>query len=289
MIAIEDILSKFPTREPDCHKHQVGKVAIVAGSLSMMGAAILTAKAALRSGAGLVYLLTISEACLHINCTIPEIITIPLPSKEGVLTEDAHSDIMSFIKDKQPDVLAIGPGLGRKEATQSLIRSLLDSVHTCPLVIDADALHVLNIATISKLKKGSAIVTPHEGEFKSIFGKDPKKEPVLRESFVKDACNFCKQVVVLKGAGTAVASPGKYYENENGNPGMAVGGSGDVLTGIITALVSQKMPLFEAAAVGVWIHGEAGDMAFEDFDIGLIPSDIIDLVPDIIKSIEYEK
>jgi len=276
---IDVMRSLLPVRSKNAHKGLCGRVGIVAGSSTMLGAAILTAKAALRTGSGLVYLLTVPEAAASVNAAIPEVVVLPLPSKEGVITEEAFSKIDDYYKQFHFHIMAIGPGLGRMLTTQSLVKQLLPWAknYGIPLVIDADALFAISIEQLKDLVKDQAIITPHPKEFEFVFGVkvDPKKRREAAEKAGRDS----KQIIVLKGQNTVIANNQLSFVNSTGNEGLATAGSGDVLTGIITSLIGQAVPPLSAARLGVFIHGLAGDyLKVKNSTYSLIASDIIDTI-----------
>ena len=252
----------------------------------MSGACYLTSMAALRSGAGLVTVGVPKSLVLPLSRKMTEAMMKGLPeTKEGTLSRAAHKQIKLFLKTQ--DVLAAGPGLSQNSETQAVLRKVI-SDSTRPMVIDADGLNALKgkINLLQKLK-APAILTPHPGEFVRIFGGSlPKSEPERKKRALETAKKF-KIVLVLKGHQTVVTSPkGEVYMNQTGNPGMATGGSGDVLTGIVAAMLGRKIEPFKAACFGVYVHGLAGDLAAkEKGEISLIAGDIIEVLPKAFKKI----
>jgi NAD(P)H-hydrate epimerase len=179
------------------------------------------------------------------------------------------------------DVLAVGPGLGQSEEARSLVRWIVESVGL-PTVLDADALNLLvgQTEVLGGLKR-PVVLTPHPGEFARLAGRTIAEIQADRESHAVAMARADHLVVVLKGAGTIVTDGARLYVNTTGNPGMATGGSGDILGGVIAALIGQKMPAFEAAQLGVYVHGLAGDIARDqNGEVGLIAGDIVDALPD---------
>jgi len=261
----------LPSRALQTHKGQCGRVGVVAGSPTMIGAGILTAMAALRMGTGLLYLMGLDEpsiAVLH-----PEIITLPLSEKGKAIAERAVHPAVQLILDYRFNVVAIGPGLGREPGTKRFVRGLISELlarTSLPIVLDAAALYAVDSDFLSHCPAYRLILTPHPGEFERLFGIFPKHR---REDAMAEA-RHCRQIVVLKSFETVVTDGQKTYVNRTGNPGMATAGSGDVLTGVIASLIGQGMPLYEAACLGAYLHGASGDKAFEEFGIGLIASDI---------------
>ena len=273
-------------RKPESHKGDYGRVFILAGSLGLSGACILTSSAAIRSGAGLVTIGVPKSLLLPLSKRLTEAMMKPLPeTSSGTLSLKAFQPILKFLRNQ--DVFALGPGLSQEKETQTLIRKVVLS-STKPLVIDADGLNAFVEKTNSFRKlKAPAILTPHPGEFVRLFGG---KIPVSKSERIKRALSIStkfKVVLVLKGNGTVVASPnGKFFVNTTGNPGMATGGSGDVLVGVIAALLGQKLKPFDAAKAGVYLHGLAGDLAKKKFgEISLKAGDIIDFLPQAFRMV----
>jgi NAD(P)H-hydrate epimerase len=252
-------------------------VLIVGGSLGMSGAPAIAGRAALRSGAGLVRV-AVPQSILGIVAAIePCYTTIPLADDDaGRISNRAVAAVLEGAA--QNDVVAFGPGLGIARGVKDVLAALL-AVENLRLVIDADGLNCLaKIGNWPRLTKASVIVTPHPGEMKRLC-QGLLREPLPDDRTVQ-ATTLAQGtgcVVVLKGAGTVVTDGAKVYINQSGNPGMATAGAGDVLTGIIAALVGQKMSNFDAAVLGVYIHGLSGDIAAEKTgQISLIATDIIE-------------
>jgi ADP-dependent NAD(P)H-hydrate dehydratase len=278
------IISDIPKLKPravDGHKGDYGKVCIIAGSVGMSGAAALAGRAALRAGAGLVRVAT-PKSVLPIVATIePSFTTIALPEDSaGRISVKAINTILEAIGEN--DSVAFGPGIGISGAIRSILENLLDQPNL-RLVIDADGLN--NLAGIKNwpaILKAKLILTPHPGEMKRLWSGLLREElPAERQQQAVQLARRTNTIVVLKGAGTVVTDGEKAYINKTGNPGMATAGSGDVLTGVITALLGQGLSNFDAAVLGVYIHGLAGDIAAEKFgQISLIATDIAQALPD---------
>jgi hydroxyethylthiazole kinase-like uncharacterized protein yjeF len=275
-------------RPKDGHKGTFGKVGVIAGSLGMMGAASLTSMAALKGGAGLVTLGCPLNHMSIYQSKMTEVMTYPLEDgDEGYLTGEAIPSVQDFLKDK--DVLAIGPGLGPKCHGLQILRYILDRFDIS-IIMDADALnHISKDPGLFRTCKGSIVITPHPGEMARLTGMDIKD---ITESPIEVAGKFAKEmgvVVLLKGATTVVAHPdGRIYLNSTGNSGMATGGSGDVLTGLIAALVAQGYSTYDAAVYGSFIHGRAGDYAMKKWgETGLVAGDILNEIPLVFRDM-YE-
>ena len=276
----------FPRRKPDTHKDDYGHIFILAGSPGLSGAAVLCANSAMRSGAGLVTL-GLPESLYNITAkrVFLEVMLKPLPqAKEKTLSLSAYPKIAEFTKNT--DVLALGPVLSRNPQTQKLIRRIISNIHRS-MVIDADALNALaGHLDLLRLNSNLKILTPHPGEFSRLTGQSTAYIQKNRETLAKRFAYNYNIVLVLKGHHTIVASADKVYVNKSGNPGMATAGSGDVLTGIISALLGQGLGGWTAAKTGVYLHGLAGDLAAkEKTQAGLIASDIIDHIPAAIKKL----
>jgi ADP-dependent NAD(P)H-hydrate dehydratase / NAD(P)H-hydrate epimerase len=270
-------------RKPDSHKGDFGHIFIIAGSRRFSGAALLCAKAAMRSGAGLVTLGLPESLCNAVTkIKSDELMLLPLPeTKEGTISSAAYKKITDF--SKQADILVIGPGLSQNKSTQTLVKKLVIAIKE-PFVIDADGLNALADSGKFSLPTDT-IITPHPGEMSRLIGIPTAVIQKKRKEVAKNfACRY-NSTVVLKGDKTVVAGPdGRVYVNTTGNPGMATAGSGDVLTGIIAAFRAQGLDAFDAAKYGVYLHGLAGDIAAnEKTQLSLIASDIIDFLPKAIK------
>jgi ADP-dependent NAD(P)H-hydrate dehydratase len=271
-----DTIPKLKPRAADAHKGDFGKICIIAGSLGMSGAAALAGRAALRSGAGLVRVATPKSVLPIVASIEPSFTTIALPEdNHGRISAKAINIILETVSEN--DVLAFGPGIGTSGALRSILETLLKQKQL-RLVIDADGLN--NLAGIKDWHvnlKAKLTLTPHPGEMKRLWSGIFRDQPPADRQ--QQAIQFAQQtttVVALKGAGTVVTNGDKVYINKTGNPGMATAGSGDVLTGVITALAGQGLSNFDAAALGVYIHGLAGDIAAEKLgQISLIATDII--------------
>ncbi len=267
-------------RPRSSHKGDYGRVFILAGSEGLSGACFLSSMAALRSGAGLVTVGVPKSLIPPLARRLTEAMTTPLPqTKHGTLSAKAFDPICHFLKTQ--DVLALGPGMSLNRQTQVLIRRVV-LYSKKPMVVDADGLNAFEGQSHLFLKlKAPAILTPHAGEFVRLFGKPVPKGDEERRKRARESARKSGRIVVLKGYHTVVASPdGKIYVNKTGNPGMATGGSGDILTGVIAAMLGQKAEPFQAACFGVFIHGLAGDLARkEKGEISLVAGDILNALP----------
>ena len=270
----------LPPRPPHAHKGDAGHVFLLAGSVGFSGAAALCIMGALRIGAGLVTLGLPKSLHAPMVEKLTEAMLKPLPeTKAGSLSLKALPEIVSAIE--QRDAAAIGPGLSQQAQTKELVRQLLPKTRK-PLVLDADGLNALaeEVVLLRKLPL-PIILTPHPGEMARLIKLSSQDVQQDRERIAREFAKRYRVIVVLKGHETVVASfDGTVYVNETGNPGMASGGCGDVLTGMIVGLLGQQLALFDAARLGVYLHGLAGDLAAKDRgEIGLIASDLVDRIP----------
>ncbi len=274
-------LPKIADRKPDTHKGDYGRILVLAGSCGMTGAACLCSSAALRAGAGLVTL-GIPES-LHgiVASKLTCVMTHPLPETHvKTLSELGRQDILDF--SELFDVVAIGPGLSQHLETKRLVLWLLQSLNR-PVVLDADGINALadNPAILDKIKK-QIILTPHPGEMARILGVPSPQEIQskrldISRMFVKGRDNV---TLVLKGHQTIVMNEEKFSINKTGNPGMATAGAGDVLTGMIAAFLGQNYTPFDAAQLGVYLHGLAGDLAAQEVgEISLLATDVLNKLP----------
>ncbi len=269
------------TRSKFDHKGIYGHALIVAGSFGKIGAAVLTSRAALRSGVGLVTVH--SPACGY------QILQTAVP--EAMISVDSHLDTVSAHPTNLENfsTIAIGPGLGSSEETANALKNILMNFQS-PVVLDADALNILSQhKELLKLIPKGSILTPHPKEFERLVGK--WSNDFERLELQKDLSKRLQSIVVLKGAFSSITTPdGKAFFNSTGNPGMATGGSGDVLTGILGGLLAQKYTSEQSAILGVFIHGLAGDKAVEEKGMeALIASDLIEWLPKAFLSLKKRK
>jgi ADP-dependent NAD(P)H-hydrate dehydratase len=274
-------IPKLKPRAVDAHKGDFGKVCIIAGSIGMSGAAALAGRSALRAGAGLVRVATPKSVLPIVASIEPSFTTIALPEDSlGRISAKAINPILELLSEN--DAVAFGPGVGISGALRSVLETLLEQ-DPLRLIIDADGLN--NLAGIKDWPAGlkaRLVLTPHPGEMKRLWS-DLFREPLPsdRQQQAIQLAQQTKTVVALKGAGTVVTDGQRVYINKTGNPGMATAGSGDVLTGVITALAGQGLSDFDAAVLGVYIHGLAGDIAAEKIgQVSLMTTDIIDALPE---------
>ena len=274
----KDVLNMLPERKLESHKGDYGRILLLCGSRGYTGAAALAAMGALRTGAGLVYL-GVPESIYEIEAVkLTEPIVFPLPEKNGMLSVKAVDGIMELLP--KMDAVLIGCGMGCSEDTFCVVQTILKE-YTGTVILDADGINVLSgHIDILRGRTGTTILTPHVVEFQRIGG-------VLTEDRLESAKRFAdlsNSIILLKGHRTVITDGNCYYINPTGNPGMSVGGSGDVLAGIITALVGQGLGPLDAAACGAWIHGAAGDFCAEEIgQYGMLPSDMLEVLPRLLK------
>lgn len=278
----------LPVRPENGHKGTFGKVCIFGGSVGLTGAPVFASRAAVRMGSGLVFLGVPRDIYEITAVKSMEAMPSPLPGRDGKLTTEA----LEFMLERLVgcDAGLVGPGLGRSPELTELVCRLLQLTEK-PLVLDADALYAIRERKeLLKERAGRGLVTiltPHEGEF-AYLGEtlERGREEAARRFAEEYGC-----VLALKGPGTVTAAAdGRLFLNTTGNNGMAKGGSGDVLAGMILSLLSQGMEAAEAVAAAVWLHGRAGDLAREELGAyGMIPSDIILKIPEAVRPLERER
>lgn len=276
----EFIKSLMPTRNKKSHKGDYGKIAVLGGSLGMSGSVYLSSKAALRSGAGLVYIICPSSIANILEIKSVEQIILPIKSPYFNFDQNDIDKVNNYLEDK--DVLALGPGMGIDKSLNLFITGILNNF-SGKVIIDADGLNAISKDTRILKNINKPVLTPHLKEFERLIGVPIDK---INENRLAYAKKFAKQfnlILVLKSENTIVTDGNRVYINEIGNPGMATAGSGDVLTGIIASLLHRVNP-FEASCLGVYIHSLAGDLAaYKLGQDSILASDIIDNIPEAMK------
>jgi NAD(P)H-hydrate epimerase len=270
---------RLPPRPADAHKGSFGRVLIVAGSRGMSGAAVLCASATLRGGAGLVRLAVAEEIGPIVAAAQPCYTTSWLPQDgDGRIAAAAEGPLLALIAAN--DVVAFGPGLGQSADIRQLTAAVLARSDR-PLVLDADGINAVVGATdLLRHRAAPLVLTPHPGEFARLLGVDVATVQAQREEHALAFAAEHGLVLLLKGRHTLVTDGRRLYGNTTGNPGMATGGTGDVLTGLIAALMGQGLEAFAAAQLGAWWHGHAGDLARDALgEVSLIASDLLDWLP----------
>jgi NAD(P)H-hydrate epimerase len=273
----------LPRRRRSAHKGRLGRVLVIAGSAGMTGAAYLCAEGALRIGAGLVTVGCPASVNDVLEMKLTEAMTFPLPETyTRTLDTRALALILELAEDA--DVIALGPGLSREPETAVLVRRLVARVEK-PMVIDADALNALaDASVILEGEHAPAVLTPHPGEMGRLMGVSTQHVQARRAHFAEAAAKRFRATLILKGACSLIAEPGRALTvNPTGNPGMATGGTGDVLAGLVAGLIAQGLLPFEAAAAATYLHGLAGDIAAEEIgELSLKAGDLVETVPDAI-------
>jgi ADP-dependent NAD(P)H-hydrate dehydratase len=273
-------------RAADSNKGDFGNILVVAGSRGMSGAAVLCGRAALRAGAGLVHvavplgvwpMVAAAEACY---------LTVPLPEDDQGRFGDVLEQVLDVTAGK--DVLALGPGLGRSPLLTKLVTGLVTGI-SLPIVLDADGLNALE-SQVDVLSQRTAplILTPHPGEFARLLRTTTAAVQASRDEHALRFAEAHGVTLVLKGHRSVVTDGRRIYRNLTGNPGLASGGTGDVLTGVIAALLGQGLEPFAAAQLGVHVHGLAGDLARDEVgEISLIASDLLDHLPQVFRNLPH--
>lgn len=277
-------LPVLPPRRPDSHKGDYGTVLVVAGSRGMMGAAVLAATAALRSGAGLA-ILVVPDTLVPVAMTMQVCATVRGVGDTGLGAFSAGSaeEILAI----KGDVAVIGPGIGNSPSTMMALQELVQRVEI-PFVLDADGLNAFagNRETLRQCR-APHVLTPHVGEMARLSGKTAAAIQAAREASAAEEAKATGGILVLKGHRTVVTDGTLTWINETGNPGMATAGSGDVLAGVIGALIGQGLSAWDASRLGVYVHGLAGDhAAAEKGQLSLISSDLLDTLPLAFRSLE---
>lgn len=273
-----DVLRILPDRDENAHKGNFGRLLLLCGSRGYTGAAALSAMGALRAGAGLVYV-GVPECIYSIMAVkLTEPIVFPLPDDDGMLADTAIKNVAAMLP--RMDIVLIGPGLGQSEGTYNAVKYVLENFKG-PVVLDADGINLIGKhKDILRGRTSMTILTPHEGEFVRLGG-------TLSGNRQLDAAGLAEDlnvIMVLKGHETVVTDGYHCYINTTGNPGMAVGGSGDVLAGMIAALLGQGIEPLKAVACSVWLHGAAGDLCAEQIgQYGMLPSDMLQVLPRLMK------
>ena len=283
----ENLIEKLLERKTDSNKYNFGHVLVVGGSPGMVGAPFLAAMGALRIGAGLVTIASSFEVIEKLEKRVVEIMTLRLNSDRQSQIED----LVNFVENRHVSALAIGPGMNAEFS--AIVPRIIDAIKI-PIVIDAGALSALNpnLDQLDMASKNNSeiVLTPHDGEFEKLSGK---KLPLDIEHRKEDVINFAvkhKVTLVSKGNPTLVGhSDSTIYENHTGNPGLSSAGTGDVLCGIISGLIAQGFETRQAADLGVYLHGLAGDLAAEEkTQPGMIASDVFEFIPETLKLVSQK-
>lgn len=276
----DEVLREFlPKRKAVSNKGTYGRVLNIAGSGRYTGAALLSTDAVLKMGAGLSVLATPSRVVNAIASAVPETTFLPLSADiDGFLNEKGVDELKAFLTDNSFSAISVGCGLGKSRIVGEMVEFLIKNAD-CPLIIDADGLNsIAENIDILKENKNGVIITPHPAEFGRLTGKSVKEIQSDRITLAKSFARDYNVVTVLKGVNTVIANPtGETFINTTGNPGLAKGGSGDVLTGIITSLIAQGTDIFYGTALGVYLHGKAADGLSKKKNLfGIMPRDLMD-------------
>jgi len=278
-------LSPLKPRPLDTHKMTYGHLLIIAGSVGKTGAAAMAGEAALKMGTGLVTLGVPKSLNPILEVKLTEVMTYPLSDKEGVFSEEALKEVLEILPGKS--ALAIGPGIGTEGGAKRLTLELL-KLSQVPILIDADGINCLvGELEVLKSKKAPVILTPHPGEMARLLGITSKEVQTQRIELSREFAEKYGVILVLKGSRTVIAEPGgRVFINPTGNPGMASGGTGDILTGMIGGLLAQGMNPLEAAKLGVYLHGLSGDLAKEERgEVCLVATDLLKYLPQAIREV----
>ena len=274
----EEVLRILPDRDPWGHKGSFGKILLLCGSLGFTGAAYLAAMGALRTGAGLTFL-GVPERIYAIEAVkLSEPVVFPLPDREGKLSREAIPKIVGRLSSM--DAVLIGCGLGQSEDTFEVVKAVLENA-ACPVVLDADGINLVAAhKDILRGRKSPTILTPHAGEAARLAAPAGQERIAYAKALAADlGC-----ILLLKGHQTVITDGQTVYVNHTGNPGMAVGGSGDVLAGMIVSLLGQGIDPLKATACGAWLHGAAGDLCARELgQYAMLPSDMLEALPRLLK------
>lgn len=267
----------LPPRNRNTHKGDYGRVLLLCGAEGFTGAPTLAAKGALRSGAGLIFTGVPRSVYPIVASRLEAPMVFPLPDRDGRLSYDAIGEIRARLE--TADACLLGPGLGRSAELDRLIPAIIGSCR-CPLVLDADGINA--VAGHIDVLRGAAcplILTPHEGEFRRLTANPEPDRITGAQALARET----GAVILRKGHETVITDGAKTYVNRTGNAGMATGGSGDVLAGILTALLGQGVPPLKAAALAAWLHGTAGDLAAAELgEYAMGPGDLLQMLPRLL-------
>lgn len=277
VITAEFVNALIPRRDPFAHKGDFGRVLLLCGSVGYTGAAALAARAAARTGSGLIFLGVPQSVYPILAAKLDEPMVFPLRDDGRAFSSEACDEILQRLVGV--DAVLIGPGISSTSGTLACVQTVLRRAN-CPVVLDADGINVLaNHKDVLRECTCPVIITPHPGEFSRLGGDLSLGR---EEAAMKLACDL-GVICVLKGHGTVVTDGKQCFLNTTGNPGMATGGSGDVLAGMLVSLLGQGMKVIDAACCGVWLHGKAGDICAEEIgQYGMLPSDMLRVIPRLL-------
>jgi len=278
---------RLPARAPDAHKYRNGTVVLVSGSREYTGATLLAAEAALRSGCGMVYAAVPEGVRSIVEPALRELITFPVAeTPDGTIAAGALETLQPYVE--KADVLIIGPGLGRNDETDQVVRDLVASASR-RVVLDADGIGAFNgKPELLEAITSPLVLTPHSGELQRLMGTEVPGEPLERIEMTRDVAKALGVTIVHKGAPTLIANAdGLAWVNHNGNSALATAGSGDVLTGIVAGIMAQGANTLDGACVGCHVHGRAGELASEFLGVrGVIAGDVLDMVGEALRDLD---
>jgi len=273
-----DVFLTSEARKPDAHKGECGRVLVIGGSDLYSGAPALTALAAYRTGVDLVYIAAPEPAAHIIASFSPELITLKL--KGDFLDANNIKTMLPLLG--RVDAVAVGPGLGTREETFAALKEFFDAVEEAhlPVLVDADAIKAF--ATFKKKLKNPAVFTPHRGEFQILTGRSVSDQLMLMGDVVRSEAETFGATILLKSPVDVISDGCEVKFNWTGNPGMTVGGTGDVLSGIVGALMAKGFSPFRSAVAGAFVNGAAGDFAYADKGFHLVPTDLLNWIPKVL-------
>ena len=277
-LTAETVKGKIPIRNDVSHKYSIGSVLLLCGSVGYTGAPFLATMGAMRSGIGIVFLGVPASIYPIEAVKLTEPVVFPLPENDGIVSSGAIEVLRSKLN--RADAVLLGPGLGISDEAEQVARYVLEN-YDGPVVLDADGITLMKShKDVLRDRTGVTIITPHEGEFVRFTGEKITDRRKSASKLAKDL----GVIVALKGHNTIVTDGATFYLNKTGNPGMAVCGCGDVLSGIIVSLLGQGMDAFDATACGVWLHGASGDICAEEIgQAGMLPTDMLNVLPRLLK------
>ncbi len=284
-LTVSDLYAMLPRRKRDAQKGDFGRLLCLTGSRRMPGACYLSTMGALRSGAGLVTVATASENLNRLAAAMPEAMWLPLETDANGFLQDESNRAALLPLLQRADGVLMGCGMGMTDETKSLVHWILSQVEKKPIILDADGLNC--IAGCINISKENWILTPHPGEMERLLGCTISEVQADRVATARRFASQSPSTLLLKGAGTLVAQSNWICCNPTGNPGMSRGGSGDVLAGMVAGLAVQGLSARDAACVGVYIHGLAGDLAAQQFsEQAMLPTDLLACVPQAFLQLE---
>lgn len=291
----EEVEGLLPLPSRRAHKRTAGVAAMLVGSRAYTGAALLACRGALRAGAGLVYALVPEDVKLPLAATLPEVIAWVLPTRaDGALGAAARDELMARLGEIRPDVLAVGPGLGSSKKTRTIVREVAAAIEQPTLLLDADGLNAFAERAPELRGVGDRLrlaITPHPGELGRVLGEEARDVDERRVAFARRAAAELNCAVLLKGAPTVICAPGGgTVLNLTGNPGLARGGTGDLLTGIAAAFLAKRMQPLAALSLAAFVHGLAADRARHDLGtLAMTATDVDGRLGEVLRAVERRR